>query len=183
MKNQREKTLRIVLVGVFAAVLAVLAQISIPMPTGVPVTMQTFAVALCGYALGWKRGLLATAVYVALGLIGLPVFAGFSAGVGAVAGVTGGYIWGFIVMAGICGFGMQMKHRWGALLFGGLGLVACHLLGVIQFAVISGMRPLEAFLVASAPYLIKDVISVVVAYGVAEALRFGLKKSGMHLVA
>ena len=61
MKN-REKTIQIVLVGVFAAVLAVLSQISIPLPSGIPVTLQTFAVALCGYALGWKRGLLATAV-------------------------------------------------------------------------------------------------------------------------
>ncbi len=183
MKNYREKTVQIVLVGVFAAVLAVLAQISIPLPTGVPVTMQTFAVALCGYTLGWKRGLLATAVYVALGLIGLPVFAGFSAGIGAVAGVTGGYIWGFVVMAGICGLGARARHRWGALLFGGLGLVACHLLGVAQYAVITDTGLVQTFLLASAPYLIKDVISVAVAYGAAEALRFGLKKSGLHLAA
>ena len=67
MKNNREKIIQIVMVGVFAAVLAVLSQISIPLPTGIPVTMQTFAVALCGYALGWKRGTLATAVYIALG--------------------------------------------------------------------------------------------------------------------
>ncbi len=85
MKN-REKAIQIVLVGVFAAVLAVLSQISIPLPSGIPVTLQTFAVALCGYALGWKRGLLATAVYVALGLVGLPVFSGFSGGVGSVLG-------------------------------------------------------------------------------------------------
>ena len=89
MKN-REKTIQIVLVGVFAAVLAVLSQISIPLPSGIPVTLQTFAVALCGYALGWKRGLLATAVYVALGLVGLPVCSGFSGGGGAVLAMAGG---------------------------------------------------------------------------------------------
>ena len=55
MKN-REKTIQIVLVGVFAAVLAVLSQISIPLPSGIPVTLQTFAVALCGSAVGrWRR--------------------------------------------------------------------------------------------------------------------------------
>lgn len=52
MNSNREKITNIVMVGVFAAVLAVLSQISFPLPSGIPVTLQTFAVALCGYALG-----------------------------------------------------------------------------------------------------------------------------------
>ncbi|MDD7646019.1 MAG: biotin transporter BioY, partial [Ruminococcus bromii] len=60
---------------------------------------------------------------------------------------------------------------------------ACHLLGSIQFAVISGTGPLESFLIASAPYLVKDVISVAAAYGVAMALTFSLKKGGIQLSA
>ena len=182
MKN-REKTIQIVLVGVFAAVLAVLSQISIPLPSGIPVTLQTFAVVLCGYALGWKRGLLATAVYVALGLVGLPVFSGFSGGVGSVLGMAGGYIWGFLPMAALCGAGLKAKHRPAALLFGVLGLAACHLFGTVQFAVVSGMGPLESFLVASAPYLIKDAVSVAAAYGIAAALQHALRKNGLDLAA
>ena len=172
MKN-REKTIQIVLVGVFAAVLAVLSQISIPLPSGIPVTLQTFAVALCGYALGWKRGLLATAVYVALGLVGLPVF----------SGMAGGYIWGLLPRAALCGAGLKAKHRPAALLFGALGLAACHLFGTVQFAVVSGMGPLESFLVASAPYLIKDAVSVAAAYGIAAALQHALRKNGLDLAA
>ena len=59
MNSNREKITNIVMVGVFAAMLAVLSQISFPLPSGIPVTLQTFAVALCGYALGCKRGTLA----------------------------------------------------------------------------------------------------------------------------
>ena len=74
MNSNREKITNIVMVGVFAAVLAVLSQISFPLPSGIPVTLQTFAVALCGYALGCKRGTLAVLVYIVLGAVGLPVF-------------------------------------------------------------------------------------------------------------
>ena len=78
------------MVGVFAAVLAVLSQISFPLPSGIPVTLQTFAVALCGYALGCKRGTLAVLVYIVLGAVGLPVFANFSGGFGSLVGLAGG---------------------------------------------------------------------------------------------
>ena len=71
MNSNREKITNIVMVGVFAAVLAVLSQISFPLPSGIPVTLQTFAVALCGYALGCKRGTLAVLVYIVLGAVGL----------------------------------------------------------------------------------------------------------------
>ena len=69
MNSNREKITNIVMVGVFAAVLAVLSQISFPLPSGIPVTLQTFAVALCGYALGCKRGTLAVLVYIVLGAV------------------------------------------------------------------------------------------------------------------
>ena len=84
MKIQyKNKVQKMVMVAVFAAVMAVLSQISIPLPTGVPVTLQTFAVALCGYTLGVSMGGTALAVYLAIGAVGVPVFAGFGGGVGA----------------------------------------------------------------------------------------------------
>ena len=99
MNSNREKITNIVMVGVFAAVLAVLSQISFPLPSGIPVTLQTFAVALCGYALGCKRGTLAVLVYIVLGAVGLPVFANFSGGFGSLVGLAGGYIYGFLPSA------------------------------------------------------------------------------------
>ena len=170
MNSNREKITNIVMVGVFAAVLAVLSQISFPLPSGIPVTLQTFAVALCGYALGCKRGTLAVLVYIVLGAVGLPVFANFSGGFGSLVGLAGGYIYGFLPMAALCGLGVA-------------GLAACHLCGTIQFGIISGNGPWAAFLVASVPYLVKDIVSVAAAYGVATALSFALKKSGIHIAA
>ena len=70
--TERKFTTReMVLVGMFAAVLAVISQISLPMPTGVPITIQVFGVALVGAVLGSRLGTTATLVYVLLGAIGL----------------------------------------------------------------------------------------------------------------
>lgn len=68
------------------AVLAVLSIVTIPLPTGVPVTLQTFAMAFCGYVLGWKLGGASSALYLILGAIGVPVYAGMSGGFGALLG-------------------------------------------------------------------------------------------------
>ncbi len=168
---------KIVVVGVFTALLAALSQISFPLPSGVPVTLQTFAVALCGFVLGPKLGMLSVLVYLALGAVGVPVFAGFSGGPGAFAGVAGGYLWGFLPMALLCGLGTGTEKRFSAILLGIVGLGACHLCGAAQFALISSISPWQAFLLASAPYLVKDFISVALAYLAAEGITLGLKKA------
>lgn len=173
----QNKVRKIVMTGVFAALLAVLSQISFPLPSGIPVTLQTFAVALCGFVLGPKLGLLSVAVYLAIGAVGLPVFAGFSGGVGAFAGLAGGYLWGFLFMAFLTGLGTRLTNRFFVVIMAIVGLGVCHLCGALQFALISAISPWQAFLLASAPYLLKDVISVAVAYLVAEAVKYSLKKA------
>ena len=163
--------------GVFAAMLAVLSQISFPLPSGIPVTLQTFAVALCGFVLGPRLGLLSVVVYLAIGAVGVPVFAGFSGGVGAFAGLAGGYLWGFLFMAFLAGLGTHRKHRASAIALGIAGLGVCHLCGAVQFALLSAISPWQAFLLASAPYLLKDVVSAAAAYLAAEAVKYSLKKA------
>ena len=79
-------------IAIMTAITVVMAQISIPMPMGVPMTMQTFAITLAGVILGSKKGGLSILVYVLLGAIGVPVFAGFSGGVQNLIGPTGGFI-------------------------------------------------------------------------------------------
>lgn len=179
--QQHKAIVSMVQIALFAAVLAVLSQISIPLPSGVPVTLQTFAVALAAYTLGWKRGTCSVAVFLALGAVGVPVFAGFTGGVGKFVGVTGGYLWGFLPMAALCGLGMAAwqkaptaKNRIFCVLLSLAGLAGCHLPGVVQFALVSGSSPLHAFLVASAPYLIKDGASLILAFLLALAIRSAL---------
>ena len=94
---QQNKTRDIVFIGIFAALIAICSWISIP--TTVPFTLQTMGVFTAVGLLGGKRGSLAVLVYILLGLVGLPVFAGFSGGVGVLFGTTGGYIIGFLASA------------------------------------------------------------------------------------
>ncbi|MCD7735702.1 MAG: biotin transporter BioY [Lachnospiraceae bacterium] len=91
------KTVDMVYIAIFAALMAVCSWISIP--TTVPFTLQTFGVFMAVGILGGKRGTLAVLVYILLGAIGLPVFAGFSGGIGTLLGTSGGYIIGFLFSA------------------------------------------------------------------------------------
>ena len=107
--KSRMSTRDIVLIGMFAALLAAFSQISLPMPTGVPITIQAFGVALVGVVLGWKRALFSTIVYILLGAVGLPVFANFQGGLRVITGLTGGYILAWPVMAALCGASISVK--------------------------------------------------------------------------
>ena len=167
----------IVLCGLSAALIILLTMVTIPMPSGVPITLQTFGVALCGYLLGAKNGTVSTGVYVALGAVGLPVFAGFGGGLGKLFGVTGGFIWGFIIMAFLCGVGSIKNRKITMTAFGLLGLAICHIIGIVQFSVISGNGFIPSALLVSVPYIIKDIISVIMALIISILLKKTLKKA------
>ena len=179
MSTTMEKTKEIVCAGMFTAVLAILSQLAIPMPSGVPITLQTFAFALTGVVLSWQLGLVSTIIYILLGAVGVPVFCEFSGGLHVLVGYTGGFIWGFLILVSLCGIGILMKNRVFGILLGIAGLAFCHLIGVLQFMVVANMSFAESFLVASAPYLIKDVISVILAFIVGAQIRTRLMKAGL----
>lgn len=176
-------TKNMIMTGMFAAVLAVLSQLSIPMPTGVPITLQTFAVALTAYVLGWKLGTLATIVYILVGAVGVPVFANFSGGIHVLVGMTGGFIWGFIFMVLLCGLGFAQKNKVLLVVLSGAGLAVCHLLGIFQFMAVAEMGFTEAALAVSVPYLLKDIISVAVAYVLALVVRKALAAADISVYA
>lgn len=156
------KTIDLVLIALFAAITAVLSQISIPMPTGIPVSLQTFAAALCGYYLGSKKGTAAILVYILLGAVGVPVFAGFKSGIACIVSLTGGFIYGFIPYVFLCG--LPVKNKIIKILLGLAGLLACHFFGVLHYTLLTEHTFIHSFLAISVPYLLKDFISVVLAY-------------------
>ena len=166
-KRNGISTRTIVTVGMFTAVLSVLSILTIPMPSGVPVTLQTFAVALCGYVLGAKKGTCATLIYILIGTVGVPVFAGMMAGPSRLFGYTGGFIWGFLFLVALCGLAMRQKKVILRIGLGMVGLVVCHLIGVIQYSIVAESQLMAAFVTVSLPYIIKDVLMVVGAYLVA----------------
>lgn len=170
VKKQNLTTQSMVKIAMSAAVLAVLSVIQIPMPSGVPLTLQTFAVALCGYVSGRWSGMGAVGIYMAAGAVGIPVFAGMKSGIAVLAGPTGGFLFGFLFLAWFCGAGVG-KNKVVAVALGLAGLFFCHLLGISGFALSADVGHLQAFVTVSLPYLLKDVLSVAAAAQVGALLR------------
>ena len=173
MSSKSEKIRSIVFVAVFAAMLCVVSQIAIPMPSAVPITLQILMVALAGYTLGIYKALLSVLLYVSIGAIGLPVFSSFNGGIGVLVGPSGGFIWGFFAVAVICAAFAKTKL---AIPLGIVSVFVCHLMGVIQYMLVSKITPWAAFLSASLPYIIKDIALVVVAYLISRKLNKILNK-------
>jgi biotin transport system substrate-specific component len=165
--------------AMFTAVIAVLSQVSFPLPSGMPVTLQTFAVALCGYTLGRKLGLLSVAAYIALGAAGVPVFSSFRGGLNMLFGITGGFIFGFLAYVFLCGLSEIFKSLPVKLMLGLAGLVLCHTAGVIQYSVVTENGLLASVSTVSLPFLPKDIISVAASLFLSGQIKKALAKAGM----
>jgi biotin transport system substrate-specific component len=171
-QKHRVTTKQLVMAAMCTALMAVLSPLSIPMPVGVPLTLQTMIIALSGYLLGWRLGLLATGTYVMLGVVGLPVFAGYNSGMGVLFGMTGGFIFGFFVIVVLCGLPFQKTGI--SIPLGLTGIGICHVFGIIQFSLVTSNTVLQSFLLVSLPYVPKDLVSVIAAYYLAAAVRKSL---------
>lgn len=174
MREQTTKTTLIdaSLSALFAAIVAVCAWISFMMPSGISFTLQTFGIALCGFFLGTKRGTVSIAVYLLIGLIGVPVFAGFNSGVGAFGGPTGGFLYGFLPFVVLCS--LRFKKAWIQWVLSLVGLIVLYLCGTVHFCLLTGMGVVPALMLTVVPYVIKDVASVVLAKLIADRLRKAL---------
>lgn len=148
-------------IGLFAALIAVLAQISIPMPYGVPMTLQTFAVPLAGLVLGARKGALAATVYVLLGAMGVPVFAGFTGGLGRVLGTTGGFILSFPAMAYAVGIGVEKGKSTALAFWLTVGFALNHLCGLLMFRFVMSADFYTAFTACVLPFLPTTFIKMI----------------------
>lgn len=157
-----------------AFVIAISSQISIPLPNGVPMTLQTFIVALVGFSLSSKEGLKAIVSYLFLGMIGLPVFAQDKAGTAVLFGLTGGFLFGFIFFVFCCSKAKKANHFLTKLAFSAFGLFLCHLFGVLQYSILTGMNIFQATMLVSVPFLLKDGLSVLLAFILSEKFNFNL---------
>ena len=161
--------------ALMAAVTAVAAQITIPL-FPVPFTLQVLAVILSGLLLGVRHGALAQAVYVLVGAVGMPVFAGFTGGLGHIFGPTGGYLISYPIAAAVAGLAATSvagDSRGRALLsgffWGCAGLAIIYAFGATWLAIISGLTPTEAIVAGVGRFVIFDLIKVGLAALVAVA--------------
>ena len=165
----------LVLIAFFAALTSLLAYISIPMPGGLPpITGQSFAVMLAGLLLGATNGAMSQVIYLLLGVSGLPVFANGTAGVGVLAGPTGGFIWGFVLGAFVVGK-LTEKHRRSSLAFliGAAavgGIITVYLPGILQLAGVLNLSVGKAVSIML-PYLPGDIIKVFISAVLAAKIR------------
>ncbi len=168
MARRKMKTIDLAYMALGAVIITVCSWISVP--TTVPFTMQTFAVFCILGLLGGKRGTISILVYILLGAVGVPVFAGFSGGFGIIIGPTGGYIVAFILMGLLYWllevlFGTKLYIRIIAML---AGLLVCYAFGTAWFMVVyarqTGPMSLGAALGSCVvPFIIPDLIKMALA--------------------
>jgi Uncharacterized conserved protein len=162
MRNKT--TVSIVFCGLFAALTAVASQLSIPIGP-VPINLGTLAMFLAGGVLGARRGAVSQAVYLLIGLAGLPVFAGFKGGAAALAGPTGGYLVGYVAGAWLIGLLCDRLGR-KSLPFAGFllsGLLVCYLLGTVWFVFVTKTGLWQALTLCVFPFLIGDAVKIIAA--------------------
>mgnify|MGYP001171376763 FL=1 len=166
------------LIAVFAALIAALSvTIAIPLPfSPAPITLQTLGIMLAPALLGWKRGTLAVAAFIALGLAGLPLFAGGMGGVGVLARPTGGFIVSWVLAALVIGVLTELMTRQGRYRFWpGLGInivggiLVIYAIGIPWMAVVAGSGAL-ATTYSMLAFLPGDLIKAVVTALIAQAV-------------
>ncbi|GAA1348644.1 biotin transporter BioY [Falsarthrobacter nasiphocae] len=184
---------RIAAIAVGAAFIAAMVlSPAVQLVPGIPLTFQILAIALVAFLFDGRTAFAATALYVLLGALGLPVFAGFRSGIAVLTGPTGGYLLGFILAAGLMGFLATKAHAplragrvplaIGILVAAGLaGVALIHVVGALGLMTLGGMAPAKA--VASTtvflPFdLAKIVVAALVAAPVLRAFRRQLLRPG-----
>lgn len=167
------------LMAMFAAVTAVLAYVRIPLPfSPVPITGQTFGLMLAGLLLGPRLAALSQAVYLLMGLVGLPVFAGGMAGPGVLAGPTGGYLWahvpGAYIVGLVAGSRRELSAARAVTAAAAGGIVAVYVLGVWQLGAVTGMDWRAALAAGALPFLPGDALKAAAAAVVGRRLTAAL---------
>ncbi|ABB15488.1 bioY family protein [Carboxydothermus hydrogenoformans Z-2901] len=172
----------VIYAALLAAVTAVLAQIAIPLPGGVPFTLQVFAVFLGIFLLG-KKSFWGMLTYLLLGAIGLPVFAQARGGIGVILGPTGGYLLGFALSGLIGGFIVERSNFniGGKILAVLVSLILIYSLGTIQLAYILKLPLSKAIAVGVKPFVPWDIIKGVMAILLATHLQKALTNAGVKL--
>ena len=163
--HARVRDAALVLAG--ALLIYLTARIAIPVPgSPVPITGQTFGVLLVGGALGFRRGLIAVALYVLLGVVGLPFFAEGKGGLSVIWGTNGGYLLGFVVAGAVVGrlaelgWDRRLGGAIGAML---VGSVIIYAIGLPWLMAVTGLSVGETIAKGLTPFLFWDAVKLVLA--------------------
>lgn len=183
-------TKNLILTGMFTAIISVLAQISIPIQP-IPFSLSLLAIFLTGMLLEPKYAFLSTLAYILLGILGLPVFAGFRGGIQVLTGMTGGFIMAYPLMAFISSIAYQLSRivkplsiirniiRIAILSLGMIiSLILCYTIGSLWFCHISGSTMAYALTVCVFPFIAFDLLKIALAISFGTILRKVIYKNG-----
>ena len=161
-------------IALMAAVMAVCSWISIP--TTVPFTLQTFGVFMAVRLLGGRNGTIAIMLYLLVGLVGMPVFAGFSGGASALIGPTGGYLIGFLFISGLYWALEKHLNKWllkDITLYA--GLLLCYAAGTAWFMYTTGNSLITSLTWCVLPFLLPDAGKLILSELAASQLERALR--------
>ena len=170
----------LVRIALFASIISVTAFVSVPFP--VPLTLQTLGIFTALFTLGGKRGAASVLLYVAIGAVGLPVFSGFTGGVGRLFDLTGGFIFGFLLAAVLyIPLSRTIKGMTGHLIVGAVCQLVIYVAGVFGYVIVSGVSGATvgvgaAILTCVLPYIIPDFLKIFIAYVISKRLRSIINK-------
>ena len=166
-----------------AAIIAVLAQITIPIPV-IPLTMQTMAVGLIATILPWRQSVTAVSVYVIMGAIGVPVYANFTGGVGILFGPTGGFLFSFILMAFVIGYYLSIVgySKWHVISANLIGMLVNLIIGTVWLKYYLQISWSEAFMSGFVPFIVVGVIKAILAATIGLTIRHRLLQAKLMAV-
>ena len=177
-------TYQMAVTALMAAVMCVLGPLTVPIGA-VPISLANFVICLTAWLLGPKFGTLSVAVYLCIGLIGVPVFSGYGAGLAKLTGPTGGYLVGYLLLALIGGLFIEKSN--GNPVVSGIGLVlgdaACYVLGTAWFVFQMQCELGYALSVCVYPFIALDLAKIVVSCVVGALLRKRLVQAGVLKMA
>lgn len=177
----RSGTRNLMLIAMFAAVMSIMAQISIPLPfSPVPITGQTLALALLAIILPKKLATSSVGIYLLLGAIGIPVFAGATGGLGILLGPSGGYLFALVIAAFMISAVLEVEGSYKVIptfIITTIGLMVVLLFGTVWMKfIVEGMSWTEAFWAGFAPFVILEVVKAGIATFVGLTVRNRLVK-------
>lgn len=183
--NTKLSITSMIYIALMAVIITICSWISIPGP--VPFTLQTFAVFTALLLLGTRDGLISITVYLLLGAVGVPVFSGFSGGIGHLLGPTGGYLIGFIVMGFVFGIVRHLiKHPLASAITASiLGLAACYAFGTVWFVIVysqtkSAITFGAALSLCVIPFIIPDAIKMALAIILSARVRSLINRNKLY---
>ena len=180
MKNKKLTTYQMAVTALMAAVLCVLGPLSVPIGA-IPISLSNFVICLAAWLLGARFGTLSVAIYLAIGLVGVPVFSGYGAGIAKLAGPTGGYLVGYLLMAFIGGLFIEKSK--GQPVVSAVGLIlgdaACYVLGTAWFVFQMKCELGYALAVCVYPFIVWDLAKIVVTCLLGTLLRKRLEQAGV----